>query len=181
MACFHVTVLCLLLAVQLHLVASRALRMRSRIHDRIIGGSEASIEDFPWTLALLYTDSHQCGASIIGNQWALTAAHCIGQRSSLYTLRAGSSNRDSGGTLMDVVEIYEHELHDSNSGDYDIALMQTAGSFPLGINVSIVNLPEAGYDPAVGLALTVRGWGCTETDYPLILHKVDIRVSGRSE
>ncbi|XP_049787906.1 trypsin alpha-like [Schistocerca cancellata] len=184
MAGIQVAVLCLLLAVQLQLVEPRALRIRSRIQGRVIGGSEASISDYPWTLALLYGGYQQCGASIIGTEWALTAAHCVSDYrapyQALYTVRAGSSNRDSGGTVLDVAEVYEHEQHDSISGDYDIAVMRIDGSFPLGANISVVSLPEDGYDPPVGLAVTVAGWGFTETDDPLILQKVDISVRDRS-
>ncbi|XP_049815437.1 trypsin-7-like [Schistocerca nitens] len=184
MAGIQVAVLCLLLAAQLQLVTPRAVRLRTRAHGRIIGGSEASIEDYPWMLALKYAGSQQCGASIIGTEWVLTAAHCVSYYrapyQSLYSVRAGSSDRSSGGVVLDVAEVYVHEQHDSISGDYDIAVMRVNGSFPLGPNVAIVNLPEDGYDPAAGVAVTVTGWGTTETTETRILRKVDIVVRDRS-
>ncbi|XP_049832199.1 trypsin-7-like [Schistocerca gregaria] len=185
MAGIQVAVLCLLLAVQLQLVEPRALRLSSRIQGRVIGGSKASIDDYPWTLALMYGGYHQCGASIIGTQWALTAAHCVSSYKtpyqSLYTVRAGSSSRISGGTVLDVAEVYEHEQHNSFSGDYDITVLRIDGSFPLGAKISVINLPEDGYDPPTGLAVTIAGWGLTETDAPVfILRKVDISVRDRS-
>ncbi|XP_049762270.1 trypsin alpha-like [Schistocerca cancellata] len=178
----HGAVLCLLLAVQLQLAAPRALRLRTRVHGRIIGGSDASIEEFPWQLYLTYAASLACGASIIGPQWALTAAHCVPfSEYVLYHLRAGSSSRDSGGTVLDVAVTYQHEQYDSTSGDYDIAVVRPDGSFPLGTNVAVVNLPEDGYDPPVGLTVTVTGWGMTETtSQPGTLQKVDVSVMERS-
>ncbi|XP_049832200.1 trypsin delta-like [Schistocerca gregaria] len=185
MAGIQVAVVCLLLAVQLQLVEPHAVRPRTRAHGRIIGGSEATIEDYPWMLALKYAGYQQCGASIIGTEWALTAAHCVSSYrapyEALYRVRAGSSIRSSGGVILDVAEVYVHEQHDSISGDYDIAVMRVNGSFPLGPNVAIVNLPEDGYDPPAGVAVTVTGWGQTETEYqPSVLRKVDIVVRDRS-
>ncbi|XP_047000403.1 trypsin alpha-4-like [Schistocerca americana] len=183
MAGIQVAVLCLLLAAQLQLAAPRALRLQVRDHGRIVGGSEASVEDFPWTLALLYAGVQSCGASIIGSQWALTAAHCFVffPQVEVYSVRAGSSSRGSGGTVLYLAELYEHELHDDTSGDYDITVIRTADPFPLGTNVAVANLPEDGYDPPAGLAVTVTGWGDTETgDTPDTLRKVDISVMDRS-
>ncbi|XP_049964338.1 trypsin delta-like [Schistocerca serialis cubense] len=182
MSRIHVAALCLLLAMQLQLVAPRALRLRTSIQGRIIGGSDASIEDFPWQLYLTYAASLACGASIIGPQWALTAAHCVPfSEYVLYHLRAGSSSRDSGGTVLDMAVAYQHEQYESTSGDYDIAVVRPDGSFPLGTNVAVVNLPDDGYDPPVGLAVTVTGWGMTETtSEPSTLQKVDVSVMERS-
>ena len=43
----------------------------------IVGGFETTIDENPWQVSLQVNSEHNCGGSIIGNQWILSAAHCI--------------------------------------------------------------------------------------------------------
>lgn len=43
----------------------------------IIKGENATIEEFPWQVALFYKHSFICGAVIINKDWLLTAKNCI--------------------------------------------------------------------------------------------------------
>ncbi|XP_049794565.1 trypsin delta-like [Schistocerca nitens] len=157
-------------------------RLWSRGNSRIIGGSNANIANYPWQLSFQYGGSHICGASIISSTWALTAAHCVdGMSLLLMTFRAGSSIRGSGGTVQRASSGYMHASYDSNTVDYDVAVVQVSGSL-LGTNAQAVSLPSDGYDPAGGLAVTVTGWGSTYTDGPAPsnLQKLDISIVARS-
>lgn len=44
---------------------------------RVIGGTVAARNAFPYQAALIINNSGFCGGSIISNEWVLTAAHCV--------------------------------------------------------------------------------------------------------
>jgi len=49
--------------------------------DRIVGGVETGINEYPWMAGLVLTrESTQirCGASLVASQFVVTAAHCVG-------------------------------------------------------------------------------------------------------
>lgn len=46
------------------------------LDGRIVGGEPTSIEEYPYQASLRYQSSHRCGAVIISEYYALTAAHC---------------------------------------------------------------------------------------------------------
>ena len=51
--------------------------------SRIVGGEEAPIGEYPWLALLGYSNKRgqkptwKCGGALIGDQYVLTAAHCV--------------------------------------------------------------------------------------------------------
>uniref|UniRef100_A0A671L759 Transmembrane serine protease 4a n=1 Tax=Sinocyclocheilus anshuiensis TaxID=1608454 RepID=A0A671L759_9TELE len=49
----------------------------SRNQDRIVGGQDAIIENWPWQVSLQSVGQHTCGGSLVSPHWVMTAAHCF--------------------------------------------------------------------------------------------------------
>ncbi|CAG2062861.1 unnamed protein product [Timema podura] len=104
---------------------------------------------------------HQCGASIIGSNWAITAAHCTeGMSASSLIVRAGSTNRYSGGSTHQVSQIIEHSGYGVGSTyNNDVAVFRVSTPFVFSNNVQPVNLASNNLILAGGTYTKVAGWG----------------------
>ena len=56
-----------------------------------MGGEEARPNSWPWQASLRYHGRHICGASLLNQNWVLSAAHCVDQSSDAarYSLALG--------------------------------------------------------------------------------------------
>ncbi|KAK9695315.1 Trypsin [Popillia japonica] len=132
-----------------------------RLDGRIIGGSSVDISQYPYQVSLLWWGSHICGGSIISASYVVTAAHCTdGSSASSLSIRAGSSTRNSGGTVVGVSALNQHPSYDSWSLDYDISVLALSSS-PLLANIAAISLPSQNQQLAAGTESVVSGWGTT--------------------
>lgn len=130
------------------------------LDGRIVGGEDANIEDYPYQLSLEWYGSHICGASIISKDFAVTAAHCTeGSDASQLSVRAGSSIREEGGTVIKVAMIQQNPNFNPSTFDNDISILHLETPLELGPGVQPVVLPSATEVPADGADALVSGWG----------------------
>jgi secreted trypsin-like serine protease len=59
-------------------VMSFSLTFGDVLLPRIVNGTNAEIEEFPFLVSLRYKSSHSCAGSLISELWIVTAAHCLG-------------------------------------------------------------------------------------------------------
>ncbi|KAL9986059.1 hypothetical protein ACROYT_G000125 [Oculina patagonica] len=136
---------------------------------RIVGGTEAPVNSWPWQVMLRHTHGSQfCGGSLVDPYWVVTAAHCLpGKTASSIKIRLGAHYRTNGslGTEQDigVAEIIMHEYYDTPlSNSNDIALLKLASPADLGEGVGLVCLPDTGYQlpfDNINKKCWITGWG----------------------
>jgi len=150
------------------------------IEPRIVGGEDAKHGEFPHMLQLQYLGSHMCGASIISDQWALTAAHCVeGEALESMTLVAGQwklEENDGTEQEKELEEVHIHPDYGSAGYDYDIAVVKVTTNFTFGEHVQPISLWTNADSPG-GNART-SGWGRTSAGGPIpnVLQKLDVKV-----
>ncbi|KAI7815152.1 Serine protease [Rhyzopertha dominica] len=93
--------------------------------SRIVGGTRARIEDFPYQLSLQVRGHHICGASVLTSYAAITAAHCVqGAHASQLNVYAGSASLNYGGITRNVRTYVIHHKYNNFTMDYDIAVLK---------------------------------------------------------
>ncbi|XP_066247805.1 trypsin-7-like [Euwallacea similis] len=156
----------------------RIFRLNYENPLRIIGGSPANIEDYPYQVLLMIDDLPNCGGSIIQENFVLTAAHCIYDVDPHHlTIRAGSANRTTGGQVVRITSVYYPDSFNIDTYDYDVAILKLETPLVLNEQVGTINLPSPDYDIEQGEIAIATGWGQTDPDdstLPVILQKVEL-------
>ncbi|XP_058808146.1 trypsin-1-like [Phymastichus coffea] len=186
---YRVAVSCVLLALvngkPWHRRAERPTAELYTPHGRIIGGKPTTIETHPWQVSLQAYGFHFCGASIVADQWILTAGHCAGYSPDLTTVRVGSSVMEEGGAVHALERVIRHENFTKSAKGiphHDIALMKLKTKIDFNERTQPVALFEQNEKCDVGTIATISGWGTTieNGDMPEVLHTVDVPIVSKS-
>uniref|UniRef100_A0A182KH82 Peptidase S1 domain-containing protein n=1 Tax=Anopheles christyi TaxID=43041 RepID=A0A182KH82_9DIPT len=137
---------------------------------RIVNGTPKDISKYKFMAIVYFDNQFVCGASIISDSHALTAAHCLydfQNSPSKVTIRAGSTDRTKGGTLFQVVNIaispsYMTSKIARSIYDYDVAVLTVAtNAFSGKKNIAPIPLQTRSDLPADARCYIV-GWGRTK-------------------
>ncbi|XP_063763404.1 transmembrane protease serine 4a isoform X2 [Eleginops maclovinus] len=132
--------------------------------DRIVGGSDALIDDWPWQVSLQQGGQHTCGGSLVSPRWVVTAAHCFtGSKKELSRWRVVSGQTymgTLGGSYVD--RIILNGNYDPARNDYDIAMMRLSSPISVAVNRKPVCLPPKAFRLPSQAPMAVTGWGYLE-------------------
>ncbi|NXW44278.1 TMPS4 protease, partial [Nyctiprogne leucopyga] len=130
---------------------------------RVLGGSPAAIEAWPWQVSLQYRKEHICGGSIIDPSWVLTAAHCFKNNPIIrsWRVKAGSNLLSSSSTLA-VEKVFLAEVTPASPKDNDIALVKLRAPLRVSDSSKPICLPYFDEELVPGTSLWVTGWGYTQ-------------------
>ncbi|XP_039306345.1 uncharacterized protein LOC105193902 [Solenopsis invicta] len=137
----------------------------SNQENRIVGGRPTTPYKYPWIARLVYDGRFHCGASLLNNDYVITAAHCVRnlKRSKIRVVLGDHDQQvtTDGIAIMRAVSlVIRHRNFDMNSYNHDVALLKLRKSVKFSRKVRPICLPQPGTDPA-GKEGTVVGWGRT--------------------
>lgn len=159
------------------------------MQDRIVGGLDSSVGEWPWQVDVQKSSAHICGGSLITENWVLSAAHCFPNPSdvSSYTLYVGRYQQngvnphESSHKVKQIV--VPSDYTDPYSGN-DVALVELASPVTWSDYVSPVCLPTSDTLFPSGMMCTVTGWGNIRDNVPLpgfgTLQKVQVPIISQS-
>lgn len=147
--------------------------------DRIADGRISRKSAWPWQASLQIDGTHFCGASLISEEWLLTAAHCFDtyKNPKLWTASFGITLSPA---LMrrPVQSIITHEGYSAHKHDDDIAVVRLSTPVVFSKDVSRVCLPDASFEALPNSHVFVTGWGALKANgpFPNNLREVEIKV-----
>ncbi|XP_053698577.1 trypsin-1-like, partial [Sabethes cyaneus] len=133
--------------------------------NRIVGGMETRVNQYPWMAILKYGDSFYCGGTLITDRHVMTAAHCVHgfnrARISVTMLDHDRSSSSETETITSKVEhIYKHSGYSPLNYDNDIAILRLENALEMNDKLRPVCQPSSGESYA-GYNGIATGWGTT--------------------
>ncbi|XP_016019885.1 transmembrane protease serine 11C-like [Rousettus aegyptiacus] len=147
--------------------------------NKIAGGMNAEEGEWPWQASLQQNSVHRCGATLISNNWLVTAAHCFINTNNPKEWSVGFglllSDQQTKRRIKNIIihEDYHYPAHDN-----DIAVVNLSSPVLYTSKIRRACLPEATYTFPPNSNVVVTGWGTLKSDgtSPDILQKGAVKI-----
>ncbi|XP_026515487.1 transmembrane protease serine 9 [Terrapene carolina triunguis] len=131
--------------------------------SKIVGGIEASKGEIPWQVSLKEGSRHFCGATVIGERWLLSAAHCFNQTKleylKAYLGTTSLTGADGNAVKVSIKKVVQHPSYNPIILDFDVAVLELASPLHFNKLIQPVCLPLAVQKFPVGKKCMISGWG----------------------
>jgi len=152
--------------------------------DRIVGGTPASPGEYPAQGWLLLDTppvpgfDSECGGTLVGSRWFLTAAHCVVGVADFAVLLGDNDVQPPNSDWYGVASVDVHAAYNPITNQNDVAMLRLDRAAPY--------QPLRVIDPsettiwAPGAAARIVGWGATAEGGPPadFLQEADVRIVG---
>ncbi|XP_069030943.1 enteropeptidase-like [Embiotoca jacksoni] len=157
--------------------------------NRVVGGTNAVKGAWPWMVSLEWGGNPICGASLIGKDWLLTAAHCvygmnvhIQDWTAVLGLHSRSNRYEASVQIREIDRVIIHRDYNRRTKQADIAMMHLQQPVDFTQWVQPVCLPARGQNFAIGRICYIAGWGRDAEDgvRPDILQQARVPLVSRT-
>jgi len=165
----NITMLPFVLAVCLATASAlpaKSPRLSFITRPQIIGGEDVAANEIPHQLSMQVFGSHNCGASLVNERWALTACHCTQGNDAAYVdIVAGAntlSDTSEDRQTLAVESINDHPQCDTFSPGvpYDFSMLKLASAADTSKpNIAVVPIPAKGDSFQGNTDCWISGWG----------------------
>lgn len=150
-----------------------------------MGGNETDIENYPYALQLHYMGKLECGGILVSDNFALTAAHCVGDKTLEYFLiRAGTSTLGEGGQTFTISEAFFHPQFNRYLDNYDAVVLLLSEAVSIS-SAQPIHLAMDDSAIAQGATILIAGWGWmrlnTNDQFSTTLRVTDLTVLSDEE
>uniref|UniRef100_A0A8C0EKJ7 Enteropeptidase n=1 Tax=Bubo bubo TaxID=30461 RepID=A0A8C0EKJ7_BUBBB len=133
---------------------------------RIVGGSDARREAWPWIVSLHFNSRPVCGASLVSDEWLVTAAHCVygrqlkpSQWKAVLGLYDQSDMTQPSTVVRNIDQVVINPHYMKRTKDSDIALMHLQYKVQYTVYIQPICLPEKNQQFLPGINCSIAGWG----------------------
>ncbi|XP_067896124.1 enteropeptidase [Heterodontus francisci] len=140
---------------------------------KIVGGNDAIDGTWPWIVSLYFGGRYVCGATLVNEQWLVSAAHCVYGRNlkpshwtavlGLYT-QLNLTYPQTQSQPIDRILMNPH--YNKRTKDSDIALMHLESAVNYTEFVQPVCLPDRKQQFLPGMRCYIAGWGALVENGP---------------
>uniref|UniRef100_A0A8C8R6P3 Transmembrane serine protease 15 n=1 Tax=Pelusios castaneus TaxID=367368 RepID=A0A8C8R6P3_9SAUR len=141
-----------------------------QINGKIVGGSDAKEGAWPWVVSLFFNGMPTCGASLISDEWVVSAAHCVYGRNlipSHWKAVLGLYNSWNltypQTVIQEIDQIVINPHYNKRTKDSDIAMMHLQFKVNYSDYIQPICLPEANQQFLPGINYSIAGWGSPST------------------